>query len=310
MGSSSNLYYLPFSGLSTQRIIHVSTRGKDSPNCGQSTNNKCKSVNYALSNIHHNSSTIVLESHPTRQIVYKCKQYTVSEVGHHVRFEKDNKTNRNPSISISFTLYQRIQEAINITVEFKSVNVIGKVQLFDISKRHRKFHNRDINVRLFLTDALITKGKKENSFVNIFDLGYVDIVIRNCRFLGSRPKKWFKLHSNNAQYPLNITIENSRMQGIVFLEMVNGIAHLKNNIFRYINVPRGGSLLNFRDSTVTMDSCRFLDISLSQHYEGPSEIYDTRFKFFYSKQNAFVVTGTMTLPCVTMFYKTLNECWC
>ena len=187
-----------------KETIHVSPDGIDSINCGQ-LNDKCKSVLFVLLYLQGNTSslTIVLESDKHKKRYYNDIDYysisATSGIKKHIRFVKDKKTNKNPIVFIHFTLGQRLKEAIDITVEFNSVDIIGKNQLFDISRRHYHLHNGNIKLRLFITNAIIEGGRKMYSFVHIFNISWVDIVIKNCRFVGTRSKRWFKLkHGKNV----------------------------------------------------------------------------------------------------------------
>ena len=262
---------------------------------------------FVLFHLHRNTSslTIVLESHPLYTISYNdINYYSISRIGRYIGFAKENESHRNPSLSIFFTLGEKTKRVLDVTVEFNSVNIIGNNQLFDISRRHSHLHNGDIKVRLIIQKAVIRNGRNLHSYVNFFNIGFVEIFISRCWFVGTTPRRWFKLHSSNRS-PLNITIENSGLHGNVAVQMVGGIAHFRGTLFRNVTVPNGGSLLEFRDSTVAIIYCRFLNISSSQlsdpNYRGLSENYDTRFMAF-SKQNAYVFTAVsythLTLPTI------------
>jgi len=222
---------------------------------------------------------VVLETHPTKQFLYKYLNVGDNPVTwkiKYIRFEKDNKSNRNPAVNLSNSPI-----SMNRVVEFVSVDII---ETFINYARIKKSYNDD-KLRLRITNAIIT-----NSYLwlYLYVSINVEIIIKNCHF------KQTKL---NMPYPdknplINITIENTILEGSLVMEMDGGIAHFKNCTFKDTPVRPDTSLLSFRDSQVTIHSCRFSNIFF-QNFMPSHKFNNKSEKAISPKQNAFVITGNM-----------------
>jgi len=230
--------------------------------------------------------TVVLETHPTKQLLYKYKDTDIrirdlSGKRNYIRFEKDNKSNHNPAVSIWI-----LPIVTNSDVEFDSVDIIETLIQYYIAKE--KYDNdTDSRLRLRITDAIVT-----TSYWMLFvSVDNVEIIIKNCHFKQTKsdmPYGFF--YSNN--HVINLTMENTILEGRLVTKMVGGIAHFKNCTFKDTPVRPDTSLLDFRDSQVTVDSCRFSNIFL-QNVMPLHKFNNESEKVISPKQNAFVITGNM-----------------
>jgi len=227
----------------------------------------------------HTPLTIVLASDPVRRLVYELYYIFTGGEGQYIRFEKDNKSNRNPAIV--YWLFERGYGGVtNVTVEINSVDLIKSPDLLEV-KTKKEYTN--VKIRLYITDALITDNGLTEHFVYITNVDYVEIIIKNCKFEltnllpASVLRVWIKLHSSNNS-PMKIQIENTSISGKPFLEMVGGVAQFKNCTFKDAQVARSVSLLAFRNSTVTMESCRFFNILLGDYMTSQEKLMRLHFK--------------------------------
>ena len=143
--------------------IHLSPNGTDSRQCGSNIN-KCQSINHVLnlfSLINHNSNDLqlVLESHPSKDFVYKIiRRHRLKRLTT-LFIRKDQHQNLNPTIhgdDINGVFIPGKQFHLQI----KSVN-LERFQLFDTK------HTAAVNLTLDVNDSVIRRHPLPiSSFIN------------------------------------------------------------------------------------------------------------------------------------------------